>query len=181
MGLKLNVKLSKFKNGETVYLTDKPYGQTRTRMAKIQDVEPVVELSLTVNGDMYSTICRASGDYLGRSVSRHPPLGWQPPFLKGNTVYTEDGKEGTIIDIYPAFKSLWLGFADGYGKNYPMAKVSLTKVANQGRRRLSEVEMSPSELALHRRRLACGDRVSPVLAALMEEIKHAQRNMTVVG
>merc|ERR1711964_14494 len=184
--LKLNAKLSKFKTGETVYLTDKPrrYGQTRTRMAKIQDVElwlkvngdEEVGLSLKVNGDTLPTICRASGDFLGSSVSRHPPLGWQPPFEKGNTVYTEDGKEGTIFNIFPYNKSLWLDFADGtpYENNYPMAKVSLTcQAANPGRRRLSEVEMSPSELALHRRRLACGDRVSPVLAALMEEIKHA--------
>merc|ERR1711964_818156 len=36
--------------------------------------------------------------------------------------------------------------------------------------------MSPSELVLHRRRLAHGVRVSPVLAALMEQIEEAQRN-----
>merc|ERR1711964_258095 len=82
--LKLNAKLSNFKKGETVYFTDKPrqYGPTRTRMAKIQDIElwlkvngdKDVGLSLKVNGDMLPTICRASGDFLGRSVSRHPPL-----------------------------------------------------------------------------------------------------------
>jgi len=37
-------------------------------------------------------------------------------------------------------------------------------------------DMSPSELALHRRRLAHGAHVSPVLAALMDEIEQAQRN-----
>merc|ERR1711964_501764 len=106
------------------------YGQTRTRMAKIHELRlnlkvdsypgfvsycnQDVEVKLMVNGDtmsdgdtLFSTICRAS------SVSRHPPLGWQPPFLKGNTVYTEDGKEGTIFEIYPESKSLWLDFADG--------------------------------------------------------------------
>merc|ERR1711964_621743 len=36
--------------------------------------------------------------------------------------------------------------------------------------------MSPSELVLHRRRLSGGARVSPVLAALMEQIEEAQRN-----
>merc|ERR1711964_381521 len=36
--------------------------------------------------------------------------------------------------------------------------------------------MSPSELVMHRRRLAHGVRVSPVLAALMEQIEEAQRN-----
>jgi len=36
--------------------------------------------------------------------------------------------------------------------------------------------MSPSQLALHRRRLTHGARVSPVLAALMDEIEQAQRN-----
>merc|ERR1711964_654382 len=37
-------------------------------------------------------------------------------------------------------------------------------------------DMSPSELALHRRRLAHGAHVSPVLAPLMDEIEQAQRN-----
>merc|ERR1711964_391059 len=36
--------------------------------------------------------------------------------------------------------------------------------------------MSPSELAMHRRRLAHGTRVSPVLAALMDEIEEAKHN-----
>jgi len=36
--------------------------------------------------------------------------------------------------------------------------------------------MSPSQLALHRRRLTHGAHVSPVLAALMDEIEQAQRN-----
>merc|ERR1711964_445063 len=36
--------------------------------------------------------------------------------------------------------------------------------------------MSPSELTLHRRRLAYGARVSPVLAALMDEIEEAKRS-----
>merc|ERR1711964_702210 len=36
--------------------------------------------------------------------------------------------------------------------------------------------MSPSELVTHRRRLAHGVRVSPVLAALMEQIEEAQLN-----
>lgn len=36
--------------------------------------------------------------------------------------------------------------------------------------------MSPSELAMHRRRLAHGARVSPVLAALMDEIEEAKHN-----
>merc|ERR1711900_136973 len=34
--------------------------------------------------------------------------------------------------------------------------------------------MSPSKLVLHRRRLAYGVRVSPVLAALMDKIRQAQ-------
>merc|ERR1712096_543942 len=41
-------------------------------------------------------------------------------------------------------------------------------------RRLSA--MTPSELVLHRRRLARGSRVSPVLAALMNEIEEAKHN-----
>jgi len=49
-----------------------------------------------------------------------------------------------------------------------------------GGRRLMEARdvnaMSPSELVLHRRRRAYGVRVSPVLAALMDEIEEAQRN-----
>merc|ERR1711964_282749 len=53
------------------------------------------------------------------------------------------------------------------------------------RRRLAEAtrmeekdmdDMSPSELALHRRRLAHGAHVSPVLAPLMDEIEQAQHN-----
>merc|ERR1711964_167619 len=36
--------------------------------------------------------------------------------------------------------------------------------------------MSPSELVLHRRRLTHGARVSPVLAALMDEIEEAKRS-----
>merc|ERR1711964_688326 len=36
--------------------------------------------------------------------------------------------------------------------------------------------MSPSELAMHRRRLAHGARISPVLAALMDEIEEAKHN-----
>merc|ERR1711964_373046 len=49
------------------------------------------------------------------------------------------------------------------------------------RRRLAnaarmEENMSPSQLALHRRRLTHGAHVSPVLAALMDEIEQAQRN-----
>merc|ERR1711964_443413 len=36
--------------------------------------------------------------------------------------------------------------------------------------------MSPSELVKHRRRLTYGARVSPVLAALMDEIEEAKRN-----
>merc|ERR1712096_558083 len=46
-------------------------------------------------------------------------------------------------------------------------------------RHLGEVNlsaMSPSELVLHRRRLAHGTCVSPVLAALMDEIEDAKRN-----
>lgn len=46
---------------------------------------------------------------------------------------------------------------------------------NKDGRRLMEAKdvdtMSPSELVLHRRRLAYGYRDSPVLAALMEEIE----------
>merc|ERR1711964_868098 len=47
------------------------------------------------------------------------------------------------------------------------------------RRRLAdaarmEENMSPSQLALHRRRLTHGAHVSPVLAALMDEIEQAQ-------
>merc|ERR1711964_657051 len=36
--------------------------------------------------------------------------------------------------------------------------------------------MSPSELVMHRRRLTYGARVSPVLAALMDEIEEAKRS-----
>merc|ERR1711964_669021 len=36
--------------------------------------------------------------------------------------------------------------------------------------------MSPSELVMHRRRLNYGARVSPILAALMDEIEEAKHN-----
>jgi len=123
-------------------------------------------------------------------------------FKKGSRVYTEDGRKGTIFSIQPANEALWLDFADGTRDNkYPMAKVRLesktrrlgevnTKVMSPSelvlhRRRLADAArmeekdmdaMSPSQLALHRRRLTHGARVSPVLAALMDEIEQAQRN-----
>merc|ERR1711964_885683 len=51
------------------------------------------------------------------------------------------------------------------------------RLADAARMEEKDVDaMSPSQLALHRRRLTHGARVSPVLAALMDEIEQAQRN-----
>merc|ERR1711964_141003 len=51
------------------------------------------------------------------------------------------------------------------------------RLADAARMEENDVDaMSPSQLALHRRRLTHGARVSPVLAALMDEIEQAQRN-----
>merc|ERR1711964_780267 len=51
------------------------------------------------------------------------------------------------------------------------------RLIDQARMQANDVDsMTPSEFVLHRRRLTCGVRVSPVLAVLMDEIQAAKRN-----
>merc|ERR1711964_786192 len=70
-------------------------------------------------------------------------------------------------------------------QKFGLKEIAEAKCPSDLRRRLADAarmeekdmdDMSPSQLALHRRRLAHGAHVSPVLAALMDEIEQAQRN-----
>jgi len=58
------------------------------------------------------------------------------------------------------------------------SEISNSSEFERKKRRLADDDtpMSPSEITLHRRRLACGVRTSPVLAALTEEIHEARCN-----
>merc|ERR1711900_92792 len=89
----------------------------------------------------------------------------------GHYVYGKaSGKALFEFDLGRRFPQKW---------NYP--DLSMNNPSREdSRRRLMEAKdvnsMSPSELVMHRRRLTHGTRVSPVLAALMEEIDEARRN-----
>merc|ERR1711964_290699 len=62
-------------------------------------------------------------------------------------------------------------------RRQPRAVKPRRRLADAARMEEKDMDaMSPSELVLHRRRLSGGARVSPVLAALMEQIEEAQRN-----
>merc|ERR1712096_302427 len=96
---------------------------------------------------------------------------------------TTNGPEDPKTDKVIAELEKW-GFGDKEKSNAMLRQINLLKNGpklpwtNAGSR-LGEVNlsaMSPSELVLHRRRLAHGTCVSPVLAALMDEIEDAKRN-----
>jgi len=88
------------------------------------------------------------------------------------------GVKETLSNGYTSLKKKfgsWWGGRRRLARAYAEEVIARRRRADHARMEARDADaMSPSELAMHRRRLAYGARVSPVLAALMDEIEAAK-------
>merc|ERR1711964_124415 len=116
-------------------------------------------------GDRYDEL-RVRWDYMGMNPKTRMGNGYEPEDTKKFEWADERRRRLTEKDI-PS--QSYLHSAEEV--------IARRRLVDHARMEAQDADaMSPSELAMHRRRLAHGTRVSPVLAALMDEIEEAKHN-----